>query len=651
MKQKVIVLLLLLSMLLTTVPPDTLFAGVSKDGTTYTVEKGDYLMLIAKKLGMDWKEIADMNNLKDPYTLEVGQVLKIKEKPKNTEVKPTKAPTPTPTKAPVSDENMEHGTTAFADITYTRPDFSSIKKKVNTVKSLMYKDWQYHKILNLLQELDDDLLNAATMNNYLNIMYSKDVTNTELFDEYSTVSNQLSNIQKLYSDVCVELFETQYGDKIKKQMTEQVIQSNYDIHDTMTEEYIQLQTEAEKYCSNYLIAVNTTTIDVNGTPMTLNDLMSNSTLTYEELMNYYQQLMSLINNEAGEIYIKLIENYKKQAKLAGFDNAADYMYDVYNRDYSKEDSRKFSKYVKEEIVPLYYSLYASLNQDDILKINSASGSLSNFDPYFKEYFASISDEMLDAYNYMVKLGLYDFSVTPVKQQLNYTTLLYSFNEPYISLYPTGYYTDISTFIGQFGHFYSYYTHGVDLKTNLDIMEIHSQANELLFTPYYSSYGATYDPIVKNQILTFLSILIQGSLYDEFQQQAFEKSITSVTELNELFFQLECEYGIADLTSGYTQELGWVLVPHTFQTPFYYISYAIAAIPSLEIYTKSLTDRDVAIGTYNKIMKYGTDYEFTDLLIKTNLKSPFSDYILDHIADTLYDSFELQNPDDLESPAA
>ncbi len=650
MKRRFLVLLLLLSMLLTTMAPGTVLASVSKDGTTYTVEKGDNLTLIGKKLGMDWKEIAAMNDLKAPYILDIGQVLIIKVQSKDKK-EPTKTPTPTPTKTPDSDKKMEHGTTHFDDITYTRPDFSSMEKNLNSIKSLMNKDKQYNKIVNLLDKLDEQLLNATTMGNYLNIMYSKDVTNLELFEEYSSLSVQLSNIQKLYCDVCIELFDSKYGEKIKKQMTKEVIETIYETHNTLSDEYIKLQTQIGQLCSDYLIKVNTTTIDVNGTPMTLNDLMSNSSLTYEEFLSYYQEIISLINNDAGEIYLQLVEAYKKQAKLAGFDNVANYMYDAYNRDYTKEDTRRFGQYVKEQIVPLYYSLYASMTQEDYNKLNSISGSLPQFESSFNEYFASISNEMLDAYDYMKKYGLHDFKASPVKQQLNYTTFLYSFNEPYISLYPTGAYTDISTFIHEFGHFYGFYTRGIDLDTNLDIFEIHSEANELLFMPYYSAYGDAYEPIVKNQILTLLSIIIQGSLYDEFQQQVFEKDLTSVKELNELFFKLECEYGLVDPASGYTQDLSWVFVSHTFQSPFYYISYAISGIPSLEIYTKSLTNRDAAIATYNKIIKYGTDYEFIDLLIKTNLRSPFSDYTLDKITDTLYDTFELQNPDNVSSPAA
>lgn len=49
-------------------------------GGTYTVQKGDTLFAVARKAYNDqarWKDIAAANNLQPPYTIKVGQVLKL----------------------------------------------------------------------------------------------------------------------------------------------------------------------------------------------------------------------------------------------------------------------------------------------------------------------------------------------------------------------------------------------------------------------------------------------------------------------------------------------------------------------------------------------------------------------------------------------
>ena len=51
--------------------------GTSSKVTNYTVKSGDTLSGIGYKLGVNWKDIASLNNISSPYIIYVGQVLKI----------------------------------------------------------------------------------------------------------------------------------------------------------------------------------------------------------------------------------------------------------------------------------------------------------------------------------------------------------------------------------------------------------------------------------------------------------------------------------------------------------------------------------------------------------------------------------------------
>ena len=63
--------------------------------TTYKVKSGDSLSKIGTKLGVNWKDIASLNNIKSPYTIKVGQTLKIPSTSNSTtETKPTTTTTP-----------------------------------------------------------------------------------------------------------------------------------------------------------------------------------------------------------------------------------------------------------------------------------------------------------------------------------------------------------------------------------------------------------------------------------------------------------------------------------------------------------------------------------------------------------------------------
>lgn len=65
--------------------PQVLGASDTKDATSgtavqfieYKVQKGDTLFNISQKYNINWTTLATLNNLKSPFTLKLGQTLKI----------------------------------------------------------------------------------------------------------------------------------------------------------------------------------------------------------------------------------------------------------------------------------------------------------------------------------------------------------------------------------------------------------------------------------------------------------------------------------------------------------------------------------------------------------------------------------------------
>ena len=97
-------------------------------GNTYTVRKGDTMFLIAYISGLDVKELAALNNMKEPYNLSVGQTLKVSNGRSQSVAQPAVAPQPqTPVQQPVSSEPTvtytpgANGTQYGSDGTITGP--------------------------------------------------------------------------------------------------------------------------------------------------------------------------------------------------------------------------------------------------------------------------------------------------------------------------------------------------------------------------------------------------------------------------------------------------------------------------------------------------------------------------------------------------
>ena len=59
-------------------------------------------------------------------------------------------------------------------------------------------------------------------------------------------------------------------------------------------------------------------------------------------------------------------------------------------------------------------------------------------------------------------------------------------------------------IHEFGHFYEFYTYGDEATAQLDVDEIHSQANELLFLPVY--FLIAYVPLNRKRILVVFLVV-------------------------------------------------------------------------------------------------------------------------------------------------
>ncbi len=75
---------------------------------TYTVKKGDTLFSIGLEHGYDYKDIAQANDIKAPYTIKIGQVLKLgtlKEKPAIAENKPAQENADGVTTYPISSDS------------------------------------------------------------------------------------------------------------------------------------------------------------------------------------------------------------------------------------------------------------------------------------------------------------------------------------------------------------------------------------------------------------------------------------------------------------------------------------------------------------------------------------------------------------------
>ena len=333
-----------------------------------------------------------------------------------------------------------------------------------------------------------------------------------------------------------------------------------------------------------------------------------------------------------KLYEEFVGLNNQIAALAGYDNYIEYAYEnVYNRDYSPEDTAIMRNYVKTYLKDVYTAIYEGYRATQSGMINDAEAkavweALSNKSIFsdkvatdlVKAYFdvmtspaGGAGDTAIDFYYHANELfkngnyytGAYEgaFSYWIGAQD---TSILY---------FGPGSYSGAFTFVHEFGHYYNN-IYNPDVSFSYDIDEVHSQANEMMFLSFLNDYlpeevaNLMYDKVYYDTLFNNLAIVMLATAVDEFEYCVYagkdlngnDKQYTA-RDYDKLFTSIMQEYGIDKTLVTYY----WRYV--VIEAPCYYISYAMSALPCIELLAIAETDGfEVAQGKYLKFFTFTDD---------------------------------------------
>lgn len=127
------------------------------------------------------------------------------------------------------------------------------------------------------------------------------------------------------------------------------------------------------------------------------------------------------------------------------------------------------------------------------------------------------------------------------------------------------------------------------------------------------------------------------MYDEFLAEVYADPGLSLDEINAVFKDVSEDYGYY-YPDNQDESFFWVRVPHNFQSPFYYISYAVSALSALDLWLRSLDDWDGALETYMDLTALSQDIPFRAALRETGLTDVFHSGAVRSIARALESVF-------------
>ena len=353
-------------------------------------------------------------------------------------------------------------------------------------------------------------------------------------------------------------------------------------------------------------------------------------------------------NYIGELYGRLVEANNNVAKAAYYNNYMDYAYaHEYNRSYTPgQVGETMRKFVKTYIAPIFITLaykndeyysaefntaadrdfYYGLTSDSLFTATSEKhfGRVKSTIDLISEYFSYINrpssltngeavdfrselEELFKNGNYFTGdyRGAYTWWISKIQKPI---------------LYLGTNYDSAFTFVHEFGHYYNNIYNG-SMGLSYDHDETHSQGNEMLFLAWLSQHKPTgvtngFDMVEVEQLYDMLINIIIATAVDEFEQAAYTGLYNGqpiTCSYADLFTQILGSYrgtykGVERSALEFLNSKYWAYV--AFNSAAYYISYAMSALPSIELYVKAKSSGMYgARSSYVKLFTFSNDSRF------------------------------------------
>ncbi len=533
----------------------------------------------------------------------------------------------------------------FQEMAEYSPDIDEAIKEADIIIDMIMSQKSCDKILDKMDAVfEKGIISYATrleLDYILSALDNSDENNKRFTENYNKIlmlDEKLSHISKI-------LFESdKYRDEFIKwqelteEETEEIIDGLPDSEEfAITAEINKI---LEEYYNNQF---GTEKIEINGKLRTLNDILSSRR---DDIYDLYVTYSKQSSKKLGEIFVRLTKLRNKLAKHCGYENYAEYAFsEVYPKDFPKEQRLEFYQGVKACIVPLYLDLYKACSY--IAELHSDGAELSDEEILQKsrDYIEKINPELTEGFDYMLSHNLCDIKTSEKKKAGSFTAQLYQFSVPYMVVNEEQS-QKFTTLIHEYGHFNAGFHDPYVLENkiitepesmNLDIAEIHSQGLEVLFMDYFGEiYGDNGAFKRLSQLMSLCSSIVDGCLYSQWQEAVYAEENLTPKKASSLFLEACKEYGVSHLYPS--DEEGcyeWIAVPHNFETPMYYISYALSATVCMELYQMEQNDREYAIDKYMKLTAMGQYRGLSETLTKAGFSDIFAKSTLENAVKSVY----------------
>jgi len=551
----------------------------------------------------------------------------------------------------------------FSTLPYQRPDVELMKSTYKILVERLENASSVDDAIGVVRDWNAHRIAVGTMGSLAEVHFTQNVADVASKEEKLFYDEHGPSIAELDIDFSRRLLASPYRTSVAEVFGELFLTRLANSCSTFDSSIKDLLIQESALCRTYNELTASAKINVDGVEYSLSTIgklvvdldrgiRQRATAAMYEFLEQH-------GSELDSIYDALVRLRHEKAQRLGFPTYTEFRYVEFGRvDYNASDVEIFRSKVREYVVPLVQKLREAqrhrlgLDQltiaDEKLQFIDGNPVAAGDHDWIVErahtMYRELSNETSEFFQLMLDADLLDLKSRDNKATGGYCTSFSQYGLPFIFANFNKTTHDIEVLTHEAGHaFQAYRSRNLGVPEyfwpTAEACEIHSMGMEFLTWPWMNQFfGEQTDKFHFYHLQGALLFLPYGCAVDHFQHWIYAHPNATPQERNNAWLEMEKLYLPWRDSQGYPAAMAgraWQFQRHIYESPFYYIDYALAQTCALQYWKWAESDRTAAFASYLKICDIGGSKPFLDILVEGDLKSPFTDECLREIVDHSY----------------
>lgn len=540
----------------------------------------------------------------------------------------------------------------FDQLPYQRPDYDAFSAQWNELLGRFHAATSAEEQAEIFDVMNALRIEVDTASTIVSIRHSMDTSDEFYNQEQQWMDSIRPLVAEHINDLYRALISSQHRSALEERFGKQLFRIAEMSIRCQSPEVIELLQRENVLSTEYQKLLASAEIPFDGKTLNLSSivpyLQHPERSTRRAASEAKWEFFRAHAGELDRLYDELVRVRTEIAQRLGYRTFTELGYlRMLRSDYAPSDVARYRQYVLRYIVPIVVHLRQRqarrlgldrlLYYDEPLHYRSGNATPKG-DPEWiiaqaRQMYAEMSPETNEFFGLMEQRRLMDLLTRPRKATGGYCTMLSAYGVPFIFANFNGTAHDVDVLTHEFGHAFQCYMsrhHPVPEYwfPTYEACEIHSMSMEFFAWPWIKNFFREDEDKYQFQHLSgALLFLPYAVLVDHFQHEVYDNPTMTPAERKRCWRELEKQYlpfrdygGDKFLESGVI----WQQQRHIYESPFYYIDYALAQVCALQFWVRTKTDRSSAWRDYVELCRAGGTRSFTELVALANLRSPFDE---------------------------